>query len=642
MDSVAEELRRHFETRLQIVRLFVDDLHDRFPPVQRRARLALELYREYCDAALGAVRADWTNSADAYDRVDLLRFHLRDLNYRASELEDWFAGALSEVVPPALVDAVERELEALLTTPRQVILSIGSADNYETLITELQDIVLGALGPHRPHLGGELRDTRFALVRLPRLESGEPSWRPLILGHEVAHLALIERATVSSFDIESRLDSAISDHLLEVPRHLANLRSTPALALKTVGEEWVEELICDAYAVRRFGPAAVAALGGFFELVGGFDQLGDHPPGWLRCRLLVHWLGEIQSARIDAVVAPWRELAAIPPPSMPDWANYLCTVLWDARDDVMPLIVDWPAAYDVNLRSRTVEWIGSELSIGVARSDVVGANSPAVVGPLCDSDMINAGWVARQTPTAMPTDRLVEKSLESLDFVRRWSDAGGQLVELQAPADQEDDSGSILSEGAIRSRLLTADLSKRLVVSPGGLSAIRGASIDVRLAKHFIVFERSSTSALSAAEGGARQMQSAVEKSWDDHFVLHPGELVLASTLEYLVLPSDLAATVVTRSSYGRLGLITATAIFVHPWFKGALTLELVNLGQVPLALQPGERIAQLVLQRISPPKQYPDADDKYTCNTRPEFSRVSRDAEMATLRAMSRYPLAP
>lgn len=53
-------------------------------------------------------------------------------------------------------------------------------------------------------------------------------------------------------------------------------------------------------------------------------------------------------------------------------------------------------------------------------------------------------------------------------------------------------------------------------------------------------------------------MQMAVEKAWGDVFHLHPGQLVLAATLEYLVMPPDLAAQVITRSSYGRLGLISA------------------------------------------------------------------------------------
>ncbi len=367
MQEIADELRRQFNGRVTHLKSYLDDLYEQFPPVEERARLALRLYDIYCSAARRALDADWDHAVDPDDRIDLLRFHLRDLNDRAAELEDWFAGALFEAVPPGLVDAVESELEELLESPRQVVLSVGPADNYETLITELQDLVLGALGPHTPVLPVELQAARFALLRLPRLESSQPSWRPIILGHEVAHLALMERTTVTDFDIEAQLDPAVTA-TLSVPSHLQNLASSPALAIKTVAEEWVEELICDAYAARRFGPAAIAALGGFFEFVGAFDEVGGHPPGWLRCRLLVHWMGDVASEALELVVAPWRELSEAPEPlGMPDWAVYLCEVMWNIRDSFLAELTQWPAAYDAAGRAQTVEWLATELDRGVAR-----------------------------------------------------------------------------------------------------------------------------------------------------------------------------------------------------------------------------------------------------------------------------------
>ena len=83
-------------------------------------------------------------------------------------------------------------------------------------------------------------------------------------------------------------------------------------------------------------------------------------------------------------------------------------------------------------------------------------------------------------------------------------------------------------------------------------------------------------------------------------FVLHPSQFVIGCTLEYVSLPEDVCALVVGRSSWGRLGLIIATASKVGPGFKGVLTLELVNLGNVPIFVYPASRIAQLVLYRVS------------------------------------------
>jgi dCTP deaminase len=59
------------------------------------------------------------------------------------------------------------------------------------------------------------------------------------------------------------------------------------------------------------------------------------------------------------------------------------------------------------------------------------------------------------------------------------------------------------------------------------------------------------------------------------------------------------AGYVVGKSSLGRRGLIIATATGVHPGFTGCLTLELTNVGEIPVAIQPGMRICQLFLHRV-------------------------------------------
>jgi dCTP deaminase len=59
-------------------------------------------------------------------------------------------------------------------------------------------------------------------------------------------------------------------------------------------------------------------------------------------------------------------------------------------------------------------------------------------------------------------------------------------------------------------------------------------------------------------------------------------------------------AYVLGRSTWGRLGLIVATAVGIQPNFAGTLTLELRNLGETPLSLYPGQIIAQLFFHEIS------------------------------------------
>jgi deoxycytidine triphosphate deaminase len=196
-------------------------------------------------------------------------------------------------------------------------------------------------------------------------------------------------------------------------------------------------------------------------------------------------------------------------------------------------------------------------------------------------------------------------------------------------------TGLTLSAPAILARMEPGP--DQLTVTPLFPGAINGVGMDIRLGNHFIVFFQSEIAGFDplAFDSDPRRLQLEVEKGWGERFILHPNELVLASTLEYLVIPSDLTCQVVTRSSYGRLGMISATAVLVHPGFRGCLTLELVNLGNVPVALMPGERVAQLSFQVVSPPWR-PVGPDKYgNCPTRPEFSRVQQDQDGAILRKM-------
>jgi dCTP deaminase len=116
---------------------------------------------------------------------------------------------------------------------------------------------------------------------------------------------------------------------------------------------------------------------------------------------------------------------------------------------------------------------------------------------------------------------------------------------------------------------------------------------------------------------------------------LHPQQLVLGSTLEYVRLPNDLVAEVVGRSSWGRLGLILSAATLVHPGFAGVITLELANQDDVPIPLIPGLRIAQLVLNKTTTTEENIAAVHKsrYLGATEPGFSLLYEDEDLEELK---------
>jgi deoxycytidine triphosphate deaminase len=291
------------------------------------------------------------------------------------------------------------------------------------------------------------------------------------------------------------------------------------------------------------------------------------------------------------------------------------------KDDYTRSIQDWPTAdYDWRRRAELINRSVADLGRGIPPTNYykVGARNRDVR----DADMINAAWIERARSTKWPVSQLLTKALDSMTFLRVWASAGGTVSQAEEPGAPGLVSG-MLSGPAIKARLRRRQaplVIRPLLLHPDPFGT---AALDVRLGSQFIVFHRAGTpffATLGAAEG-ARSTQRKVEVGWGEKFVLHPNELVIAGTLEYVAIPADMAAQVVTRSSYGRLGLITATAVQVHPHFRGCLTLELLNLGEVPLELTPGERIAQLVFFNVRPSAPEPDPPD-YSCPIGPEFYR--------------------
>ena len=83
--------------------------------------------------------------------------------------------------------------------------------------------------------------------------------------------------------------------------------------------------------------------------------------------------------------------------------------------------------------------------------------------------------------------------------------------------------------------------------------------------------------------------------------ILQPHHSVLASTLEYIKLPGDLSGQILTKSSWARIFISIASAPWIHPFYRGCLTLEITNLGNVPVALPIGRAIAQLIFLTVEP-----------------------------------------
>ena len=160
----------------------------------------------------------------------------------------------------------------------------------------------------------------------------------------------------------------------------------------------------------------------------------------------------------------------------------------------------------------------------------------------------------------------------------------------------------LLSDRDIRKELSDG----RVGVEPFDEAMIQPSSVDVRLDKFFRVFENHKYSVIDPSIEQPELTREVVAED-GEHFILHPGEFVLASTYEVITLPDDIAGRLEGKSSLGRLGLLThSTAGFIDPGFSGHITLELSNVANLPVKLFPGMKIGQLCLIKLSSPAEHP------------------------------------
>lgn len=135
--------------------------------------------------------------------------------------------------------------------------------------------------------------------------------------------------------------------------------------------------------------------------------------------------------------------------------------------------------------------------------------------------------------------------------------------------------------------------SGELVIRPLDESSIQPASVDCRLGDHFLVLEENLMDIITLDSEIKYRDVSAPE------ITIPPHSFLLATTQEYIEVPDNLTAFVEGRSSIGRIGLFIQNAGWVDPGFKGRITLELYNASALPIKLQAGKRMCQLVFCKM-------------------------------------------
>jgi len=341
---------------------------------------------------------------------------------------------------------------------------------------------------------------------------------------------------------------------------------------------------------------------------------------------LIHFL-ELWEERLNS---PTPTVSPVSPSALVNLIeNAVRSVLPDLHELVREIIPDTRAA---NLSAQFFQ--------RVERLELDLPPSCANETPNCFAEILSAGWAYQIVHGEVregcelnrsvrfkeyeKTCRLILKSIE-LTSTGSITDEDVSPDFKSFPAVSKDAlrKGGVMGMSHIAARLqLPPRDEMHLDVTPVNTKAIQAASLDLRLGHWFAVDRRTRMGCVELGNAESEKLLLLVGRELvfippDHSFVIHPGDLVLGATLEFVALPADVMAFVEGRSGLGRKGLIVATATQVAPGFHGVIILEMANAGTLPLAIKPRMPIAQLVLQGMTEPvpAQY---HGRYYCQVHP------------------------
>jgi dCTP deaminase len=140
---------------------------------------------------------------------------------------------------------------------------------------------------------------------------------------------------------------------------------------------------------------------------------------------------------------------------------------------------------------------------------------------------------------------------------------------------------------------------RSLVISPL-LQAKRGTfdadSLDLRLGTHFLSPQAPPRAFFYPRSESSKVGHQRLHVPLGQYLVVPAHETVLGATLEFMKLPYNVSGEILTKSSIARTFVVIETAPWIHPGYRGCLTLEIANVSNTPLLLYPARLVAQLIL----------------------------------------------
>ncbi len=694
-DSISE---RHYKDTIESIRRLEQYLSEQKPPPTYPDRATLiESGIKICQmmrASLRIERKTCSSSPDfnLFQLCATYHKHLKSLEEQILDfipLMDPFAHPF-EIVEPIKASIQEFEPSFAL------ILRSYSKDNYELIAHEdLYGTYVNILSPYVPDEYRILEEAPkwFIFLSFPRIHSRDVLRHVITVSHEMLHLRdhvlgitsnLLNEIQISPKDIQSlvkqiRTSPFPTARPSKTPVTIEDLYPRHEIERKTrevcskILENWLREIVADLLATRVFGPAYFFSLAHLSLSLGTMDQHSDsHPSSRLRLRMMLEVLrnlGYMKRGKTDRVayseLRKWGKHLSedvSPPHIVPHFSIAESKVL-ETKTTVMSKAAEVTKGetYNADIFQSKVPKLVELLNNGISPAEIKEEKS---IKPMDLASILNAGYIfflahldrlhsmlgdSRDNHLAVSKlNDLLLHAIQASTISQQWLQWRGKQQTAVAKRKESVDAEITERTGApsaveLLDKVFASDLNDQLIVTPQLELDLRDGTIDLHLGTKFLLFRLTRSGKIDPStitEEQAHELLERLQLRLGEELILHPGQLLLASTLEYLSIPQDLGASVVTRSSYGRLGLITATSVFVHPGWKGCLTLELTNVGNSPIALRPGERIAQLVFEYHIPGKK--PFTSKYLLATQPEFPKMWEDPDREFVRKLRGSQLSP
>ncbi len=139
-----------------------------------------------------------------------------------------------------------------------------------------------------------------------------------------------------------------------------------------------------------------------------------------------------------------------------------------------------------------------------------------------------------------------------------------------------------------------------LKIEPFSKSQVGPGSVDLRLGNEFRVFKKDKGVFHVNDDVDHRKITKSLKVENGNYVLINPGELIHGITKETVTLPDNLSARIEGRSRFARIGLLThVSSGFIQPGSSAKIVLEIVNLSPMPLALYPGTKICQIILEEV-------------------------------------------